>query len=160
MANNDDLYKYIINTYSDMVYRIAIARCKNQEIAKDVYQSVFLKYAEKLPKFKSKEHEKAWFIKVTINMSKNELNKNWNKKVELYDESIENVSVQDVYSETIILDEVLKLPQNYKTVIYLMYYEGYKTKEISQLLSTSENTIKTWLSRAREILKEKIKEEI
>ena len=50
-----------------------------------------------------------------------------------------------------------ELPQNYKTVIYLMYYEGYKVKEISKIMNTREGTIKTWLSRDRESLKEKIK---
>ena len=57
---------------------------------------------------------------------------------------------EDVYSV------VCELPQNYRTVIYLLYYEGYKVKEISKLMKKSEGTIKTWLFRAREILKEKL----
>ena len=52
---------------------------------------------------------------------------------------------------------VCELPQNYRTVIYLLYYEGYKVYEISKLMNKPEGTIKIWLFRAREILKEKLK---
>ena len=56
-----------------------------------------------------------------------------------------------------LISEVLKLPQNYKTVVYLHYYQGYKISEISKLLDKNESTIKTWMSRARKILEENIK---
>ena len=145
-----------IETYSDMVYRIALTRVKTKEIAEDIYQDVFLKFSSKLPKFKSEEHKKAWLIRVTINTSNNYLKSAWNrKKVELNEdiryeeEKIENIS--NVY------DEVKKLPEDYQLVIYLYYYEGYKVNEISKLLSKKEGTIKTWLSRAREILRENMK---
>lgn len=145
-----------IETYSDMVYRIALTRVKTKEIAEDIYQDVFLKFSSKLPKFKSEEHKKAWLIRVTINTSNNYLKSAWNrKKVELNEdiryeeEKIENIS--NVY------DEVKKLPEDYQLVIYLYYYEGYKVNEISKLLSKKEGTIKTWLSRAREILRENLK---
>ena len=79
-------------------------------------------------------------------------NINWNKKVISLDENIvfETKEEQDVFSI------VCELPENYKTVIYLYYYEEYKVKEIATIMQINENTIKTWLSRAREILKNKI----
>ena len=144
--------KEILDKYSDMVYRIALTRCRNKENAEDVFQDVFLKLSEKMPKFESKEHEKAWFIRVTINLTKNVLTSNWNTKTTELDEnmSYENNQDIDVYSV------VCELPVNYKTVIYLLYYEGYKVREIAEMMKINENTIKTWLSRAREILREKL----
>ena len=142
----------IIEKYSDMVYRIAITRCGTIENAEDVFQDVFMRFSEKNPKFKNSEHEKAWFIRVTINLTKNLKTSSWNKKVVTLDENIvfEKKEENDVYSV------VCELPPNYRTVIYLLYYEGYKVKEISDLMKKSEGTIKTWLFRAREILKEKL----
>lgn len=142
----------IIEKYADMVYRIALTRCGTVENAEDVFQDVFMKYSEKRPSFESSEHEKAWFIRVTINLTKNLKQTAWNKRVVNLDENMyfENKEEQDIYSV------VCDLPQNYRTVIYLLYYEGYKVKEISELMKKSEGTIKTWLFRAREILKEKI----
>lgn len=152
MRNRNELIKEMLDKYSDMVYRIALTRCKNKESAEDVYQTVFLKYSEKMPNFESEEHSKAWFIRVTINLSKDENTSAWNKKVVALDDSIQFETKED--SDLFI--DICKLPQNYKSVIYLMYYEGYKVKEISNILNASEGTIKTWLYRAREILKENI----
>lgn len=156
--NNGENFQNIINKHSDTVYRIALTRCKNKDDAEDIFQNVFLKYAEKIPKFKSDEHEKAWFIKVTINMTKNELNKYWNKNVESIEENISNLPSNTYENEKTddILLHVNNLPLNYKTAIYLMYYEGYKINEIAKLMATNENTIKTWLFRAKQVLKEKI----
>ena len=142
----------IIEEYADMVYRIALTRCKSIENAEDIFQDVFMKFSEKNPKFKNKEHEKAWFIRVTINLTKNIKESAWNKKVVRLDENIEF----NTEEENEIYSIVCNLPQNYRTVIYLLYYEGYKVDEISKLMGKPEGTIKTWLFRAREILKEKI----
>ena len=135
-----------------MLFRSALTRCGTVENAEDVFQDVFMKYSEKKPKFVNSEHEKAWFIRVTINLTKNLKQSSWNKRVVNLDENMnfEKKEEQDVFST------VCELPQNYRTVIYLLYYEGYKVKEISALMKKSEGTIKTWLFRAREILKEKI----
>lgn len=150
---NEMYIKEKIEQYSDMVYRIALTRTDTIENAEDIFQEVFTKFSEKLPKFKDAEHEKAWFIRVTINMSKNMKNTAWNRKVVTLDENIkfENQEENDIFSI------VCELPENYKTVIYLFYYEGYKVKEISNILKKREGTVKTWLLRARNMLKEKIK---
>ena len=142
----------VIEKYANMVYRIALTRCGTVENAEDVFQDVFIKYSKKERMFQNSEHEKAWFIRVTLNLTKNQKQSLWNKKIANLDENIvfENKEEQEVFSI------VCELPQNYRTVVYLLYYEGYKVKEISKLMKTSEGTIKTWLFRAREILKEKI----
>ena len=148
--------KYIedmINKYSDLVYRLAITRCKSVENAEDIFQDVFFIFNKKMPSFESEEHEKAWFIRVTINCSKNFINSSWNKKTTSLDENIEfnTKEKHDVFYE------VLKLPKKYKTVIYLHYYEGYKISEISNLMKQKEATVKTWMLRARKILEKNLK---
>ena len=142
----------IIEKYSDMVYRIALTRCKSIETAEDIFQEVFIRFSEKNPKFESIEHEKAWFIRVTINLSKNVKESAWNKKVVRLDENI----VFSTKEENNVYSAVCTLPQNYRTVVYLLYYEGYKVHEISKLMSKPEGTIKIWLYRAREILKQEL----
>ena len=141
-----------IEKYADLVYRIALTRTQKVEIAEDVFQEVFMKLAEKNPKFENEEHEKAWFIRVTINLTKNIKESAWNKKVVGLEENMDFCYEEenDVYKA------VCNLPQNYRTVIYLLYYEGYKVYEISKLMNKPEGTIKIWLYRAREILKEEL----
>ena len=151
MQKENDINE-IIEKYSDMVYRIALTRTGCIENAEDIFQDVFIKFSEKKPKFENEEHEKAWFIRVTINMTKNMNNSSWNKKIVTLDESI----TFETKEENEVFSVVCQLPQNYKTVIYLSYYEGYKVKEIASLMKTREGTVKTWLFRAREILREKL----
>lgn len=142
-----------VEKYSDMVYRIALTRSGIVENAEDIFQDVFIKYSQKNPKFASEEHKKAWLIRVTINISKNFINQAWNRKVVNLDENLkfETQEENDVFSV------VCELPEKYRTVIYLFYYEGYKVNEIAKLLKTKEGTVKTWLSRSRETLREKLK---
>ncbi len=144
----------IIDKYSDTVYRIALTRCGSVENAEDVYQEVFIKYFQTNPKFNNEEHEKAWFIRVTINLSKNNVRLFWNKNVSELDENI----IFESKEENDVFNVVNTLPQNYKTVIYLSYYEGYKVKEIANFMKVKEGTVKTWLFRAREILRKKLVE--
>ncbi len=143
----------VIEQYSDMVYRIALSRTGTKENAEDIYQDVFLKYGQKAKEFESSSHEKAWLIRVTINMTKNFNNSSWNKTTVNLDENIRFETPE----ETGVYEVVCKLPQNYRTVIYLMYYEGYKINEISKIMKVKEGTIKTWTFRARELLKKELK---
>lgn len=142
----------VIEKYGDMIYRIALTHTSSPENAEDVFQDVFIAYSEKIIKFKNEDHEKAWFIRVTINKCKNIKSSSWNQKTVGLDEQI----TFETPEELGVFEAVNHLPENYKTVIYLIYYEGYKVKEIAEILKTNENTIKTWAFRAREMLKESL----
>lgn len=128
----------------------------SKEVAEDVFQDVFLAFSKKCPKFKDAEHEKAWFIRVTINKTKNIVTSKWNQSVTNLEEDIpfDTEEKHEVYYL------VQNLPRDYRTVIYLFYYEGYKVNEIAKLISKNENTVKTWLSRAREMLKINLEKEV
>lgn len=142
----------VMEKYGDMIYRIALNYTSSPENAEDVFQDVFIAYSEKLLNFKNEEHKKAWLIRVAINKCKNIKASSWNKKTVELDETISFETPE----ETGVFEAVNNLPENYKTVIYLIYYEGYKVKEIAEILETNENTIKTWAFRAREMLKESL----
>lgn len=141
-------YENVVRKYADMVLRISMNIMRNEEDAKELFQDVFLKLYEKNIEFDTEEHQKAWLIRVTINLGKNLLKR---KKYRTTEElnNIPNIEHEDNY----VYYEVLKLPLKYKTVIHLYYYEGYKIKEISSILHTNESTVKTRLARGKAILK-------
>ena len=76
----NDLLKKNIAKYSGMVYKLAYSLVKDRYDADDIYQEVFMKYIRKSPCFHSKEHEKAWFIRVTVNCCKNFWKSAWRSK--------------------------------------------------------------------------------
>lgn len=152
MSDNEYI-EYILQNYSNMIYRLAISITKNKTNSEDIMQEVFVRLIKKRPAFENQEHEKAWLLRVTINCSKKLIYSAWNRHTVSLNEDLkfENEEVNDVYSV------VMKLPERYRKVIHLFYYEDLPIKEISKILNSSEGTIKSRLSRAREILKTKMK---
>ena len=145
----DPMIEQIINKYYDMVYKLAYARTRNNFDAEDVLQEVFLRYIRREPEFKSDVHEKAWFLRVTINCSTNLFTSSRKNRVSPLVEN--SLGITD--EERILEDFLEKLPLKYLTVIHLFYYEDLKIMEIAKLLEVKESTVKMQLTRARRLLK-------
>ena len=144
-----------LSRYGDAVYRLALARTGHVQDAEDVTQTVFLRYAEVLEKgmkFEDQEHCKAWLLRVAINQSKNLFASAWFRHRAALTEEI--TFSQDSYRE--VYFAVQALPEKYRTVIHLYYYEGYTVKEIGALLGKKENTVKSLLKRGRERLRKEV----
>lgn len=148
-----DNLKEIMNEFSDMVYRLALARTKNISDAEDVFQEVFLRYFKHQEKLQSHEHIRFWLIRVTINCSKSLLTSPWFRHtVPLKEElSFSSKEKGEVYYA------VLEMPIKYRTVIYLFYFEDLSITEISKITGIKETTVKSQLSRGRKIVKENLK---
>lgn len=144
-----------IDVYADTVKRICMLHLKNTSDTEDIFQEVFLKYALTSVSFESEEHEKAWLIRVTINQCKDWMKRIFHRQTIRIDDVIALPAEQkEDYSD--VLYAVLSLPQKYKDVVYLYYYEGYSAVEIGKMLGKNTNTIYTLLSRAKDKLREKL----
>lgn len=142
-----------IEQYSDLVRRLCMIHLKNDSDTEDIFQTVFLKYVLRSASFESPEHEKAWFIRVTINACKDLLKNFFRKHTVSLDQVLDQPApLEDRHRE--VLEAVLSLPPHYKDVVYLHYYEGYTAPEIGHILGKNVNTIYTLLGRARRLLKE------
>lgn len=144
-----------IDKYSDMIRRLCMIHLKNYHDTQDIFQTVFLKYVLSSVEFENEEHEKAWFIRVTINSCKDLLKIFFRKNVVPIDELTEQPAIlsSDNYE---VLEAVQSLPPKYKNVVYLHFYEGYTAPEIGKILGKNVNTVYTYLTRSKKILKEKL----
>lgn len=141
----------VIDQYKDMVYRAALAAVGNFADAEDIMQDVFFKYFKLQPEFESKGHEKAWFLRVTINESKNLLRSSWRSR--RVDAEMTQLSTSpENKTMSPVLEAVLSLPEKYRVVIYLYYYEGYQIREIARITSQSETAVAQQMSRGRKKL--------
>ena len=152
-VTKNEYIDYILQTYSNMIFRLAISITKSKDNSEDIMQEVFMRYIKKNPDFANKEHEKAWFLRVTINCSKKLMYSAWNRHtVELGEDfKFEDKEIDEIYSI------VLKLPKKYRETIHLFYYEDLSINKISEILNEKEGTIKSRLSRARDMLKNMMK---
>lgn len=144
-----------IERYSDTVRRLCMVHLKNYADTEDIFQTVFLKYVLSSVSFESEEHEKAWFIRVTINACKDLLKSFFRSRTISLEEVLEQPSkLAPDHRE--VLEAVLSLPQKYRDVVYLHYFEDYTAPQISRILGRNENTVYTLLTRSRKMLREKL----
>ena len=148
------VYKQYVKT----VYRIALMMLKYRTEAEDATQTVFIKLMTTDKDFKSEEHLKAWLIVTTQNVCKNVLKSGWHSKQVDYESIAEQTYIPDGSAKE-IWGKIISLDDKYKLPIYLHYYEGYKTEEISEMLKINHATVRTQLRTAREKLKQLLGEE-
>lgn len=141
-----------IEQYADTVRRICLVHLKNQADTEDIFQNVFLKYALRSAPFEGPEHEKAWIIRVTVNACKDLLRSFFHSRTVPLEEAVQQAGPSTVEQRE-VLQAVLALPEKYRSVIYLHYYEGYSAPEIGALLGKKPNTVYTLLTRGRQMLK-------
>ena len=154
----DDLE--VIEKYSNAVYRMAYSLVKNKYDADDIHQEVFAIYIVKRPKFENAEHERAWFMRVTVNLCKNLWKTAWRQKVVSLEEDFEEyIEMSAKPKDDGIIDVVRTLPFKYRTVIHLFYYEELSLNGISDILKMKPSTVRTHLTRARAKLKELLEKE-
>ncbi len=145
----------IYTKYSDRLYAAAFNICRQKQDAEDAVQDALIRLYHTDREFESEEHLKAWLLRVTINAAKSTKRLFWNRNRTSYEEYMDSLSFEEPSDRT-LMDEVLALPEKYRIVIHLFYYEEYKIKEIADILKVSENTVKTRLLNGRRILKTKL----
>ena len=148
--SNQELQQYIAK-YGPSVYRLALAQLRNKEDAEDTYQDVFLKLIRFRPEFQSPAHERAWFLRVTVNCCKDTLKKASRRNLPLDHQEPE----ADTPPENLALELALsELSEQQRALIHLYYYEGFKTDEIASILQMNPATVRSGLKRARQKLKD------
>ncbi len=159
------------HTYCDMVYRIAYVQTKSQAQAEDIQQDVFLALVRYSERIRSEEHLKAWLIRVTQNACRKHFRSLWFKLTVLFDDTRLKEQEQDGMpsalsapgmeeanpgsDDTELMQEAVEsLPDSYRSIIHLFYYEDMSVREIARALGISEQNVKTRLSRARDRIRQ------
>lgn len=143
---------YLVETYSDLILRLSYTYLGSTHDAQDICQNVLLKLMTGGKQFESREHEKAFIIRTAVNACKDLLGSAWRKRTCSIDACVEMPAPNA--EQDGLLDAVQRLPQKYREVVFLHYYEGYAVQEIAQLLGQREATVSTHLHRARQKLKD------
>ena len=150
--NTNEQAERLANAYADMILRLSYTYLKNTYDAQDICQTVFVKLLSEPRDFESAEHERASVLRMASNACKDLLKSSWRKRTCGLDTVLEVPAPEA--EEGGVLAAVNELPDNYRTVIYLHYYEGYQASEIGKILGVPTATIHTRLARGRARLKE------
>ena len=145
----------LLKEYGNPVLRLAYSYLHNMQDAEDILQETLIRYLQSAPVFENSEHEKAWLLRVAVNLSKHRIDYNRLRETDELDEKLQQEEREDL---AFVWEAVRELPEHYREVIHLYYYEGYSTKEIAKILQSRESTVRSNLKRGREKLKAVLKE--
>lgn len=149
----------IMDQLGNAILRLAYSYLHNMEDAEDILQETLIKYVMTKPVFENEKHRKAWLLTVAANLAKNRIEYNRVRSSEELNEEIAGAAPEEEEDDlSYVWEAVKKLPDNQREVIHLFYQEGYKTAEIANILGRKEATIRSDLKRARDKLKEILKE--
>ena len=153
----DDLYQ----KYAGIVFRTAYNFLLNKDDAEDIVQEVFIKYFISNKSFKDNNHEKAWILTVTANLSKNVLRSKSRQNLELDDtmKIVDNTFEKSITEHSDLERAMEKLTADQRLVIYLFYYEQIPIKNIAKIMKSNENTVKSHLLRAKSKMKTYLEKE-
>ena len=151
--------KMLIEKYRNNLYTAAFNVCKNAQDAEDVVQDTFLQYWSQKKEFETEQHIRAWLLRVAINKAKNKNNTFFRRNALPLEDYMETLAFQSEESSE-LFEAVMKLPEKYRIVVHLFYYEDYSVsvKEIADILKITPGNVKVRLSRGRMSLRNTLKE--
>lgn len=151
------LVEVLVEKYQNNLYAAAFSVCKNAQDAEDVVQDTFIQYLLQKKDFESEQHVRAWLIRVSINKAKNKNNTFFKRNSLPLEDYIETLTFESDESSE-LFETVMKLPEKYRIVIHLFYYEDYSVNEIANILNIKPGNVKVRLARGRMILSNTLKE--
>lgn len=146
-----------VREHKDTVFRVAFSYMKNPHDADDITQTVFLKLFKSPITFENDRHLRGWLIRVAVNECKSVFRAPWRQMESIDDYASQLAMPSPKHSELFSL--VMAMPEKYRAILYLFYYEGYSTGEIGKLLGIPPATVRTRLARGRKYLKKIFVEE-
>ena len=147
----------LIDKYKNNLFVIAFNICKNVQDSEDVVQDTFIEYISIKKEFETQQHIRAWLIRVAINKAKNKNRLFCRRNCLPLEDYMETLTFEQQESSE-LFETVMKLPEKYRVIIHLFYYEDYSVKEISDILKMTQSNVKVRLLRGRLSLKNTLKE--
>jgi RNA polymerase sigma-70 factor, ECF subfamily len=169
IEDKGELIEALMSQYGNDILKLSFSYVRNHAVAEELTQEIFIKTYERIDTYQHKSSIKTWLWRIAINHCKDYL-RSWNYRKVVISEQLSKDTVtqkETVEAEVIQRDEddilaheVLNLPVKYREVIYLHYFVDLPIKEIESITGVNQNTIKTRLKRAKEILKNKLEERL
>lgn len=149
----------IIQRYKGTVFSVALSYTNNKADAEDIFQEVFIAYFKSKPQFNDEEHRKAWIIRTTINFSLKVVENTYRKRTVALDEMDEGSFQFESKEENALYIALQELPEKYRIVLQLFYFEDMSIDDICKTLKLSKSNVKVQLMRGRSMMKKRLREE-
>lgn len=160
-----EIFGELVLRHQDFIFNVVSKYVRIEEEARDLTQDVFLKAYENIEKFRGESKVSSWLYRIAYNLSMNWSERRSGRETQLDDELAETIAEPPSLAEEIFEREaqlaritgiLAELPEKYRAVISLYYFEDKSYQEIAEALGLPMNTVKIHLLRAKERLREKL----
>ncbi len=166
IAGNRKAQKVLFDTYKSSVMGVCLRYCKSKDEAEDVLMMAFMTVLSEIHSFRKESSLNSWIRRIVVNTAINNYRKNLkhyfhsdiDETSEIDIEGGDNFQIDESHSADAILKVMQDLPEGYRMVLNLYIVEGYKHKEIAEMLGINVGTSKSQLSKARKIIQEKLQD--
>lgn len=166
LNGNTNAFRFLVAKHQRLVAHMIGRIVQRQEDVEDIAQEVFMKVFRQLKRFRGDAQLSTWIAKIAYNTSISHIRKqrkdvlSYDEQPLLiaseYDDGPNQLQMEREEAKQYLLELIEELPVHYRTVLTLFHLEEFSYKEIEQITEMPEGTIKSYLSRARKLLKEKI----
>ena len=168
-AGNTNAFRFLVDKYRNLVWHMVLRMTNNQEDAEDLCQEIFIRVFKQIDKFRGDSKLSTWIGSIAYNACVDHVRKS--KREVLSDaSSLGPVSLArsdvspllnniDRNTMTKLVHQIIeKMPLQYRTVVTLFHLEEFSYREIEDITGMPEGTVKSYLSRGREIIRQKMTE--
>lgn len=152
---NKEAFKTFYDAYIDKALRVAMGISKNKEIAKEAVQETFIRVYKGIDTFDASREFDPWFYRILTNEC-NRILKRESKVIQFQQPEQENMKAKEEEDYTDLNQAIESLGEMYRVPLILKYIKGFSEREIAETLELNQNTVKTRLFKAREMLKQKL----
>ena len=167
LNGNSNAFRFLVSKHQRLVLHVVGRIIQRQEDVEDICQEVFIKVFRKLKRFRGESRLSTWIAAIAYNTSISHIRKEMRKMESSYDETpslmkdekdsgLNQSGVEQQEIKKYLLEMIEQLPLHYRTVLTLFHLEEFSYREIEQITGMPEGTVKSYLSRARNLLKEKL----
>ena len=144
--------------FADHVFSAAFSICRTKADSDDIVQDTFMKYYTMDNEFDSEEHIKAWLLRTAVNKAKDITRSFRWKNVVTWEDYMDDLQFEEP-EDNRLFEAVMQLPEKYRIVIHLFYYENYSIADMAAMLGSREGTVKSQLNRGKKLLKKMLTDE-
>ncbi len=166
LNGNNNAFRFLVAKHQRLVVHVVGRIVQQQEDVEDVCQEVFIKVFRKIKYFRGDSRLSTWIAKVAYNTSisylrrKRQGDHSYDEQPLLIaaekDDSLNQKIVEREEAKKYLMEFIETLPVQYRTVLTLFHLEEFSYREIEEITGMPEGTIKSYLSRARKLLKDKL----
>ena len=167
IMEHHDTINQLMTEHGTHVLHLAYSYVRNRQTAEDLTQEIFIKCYEKLDTFKGDSTLQTWLYRIASNHCKDYLRSWYHRKIHVTGYISSLLTGSQASPEKQLMDHaenqelgeaMFKLPVKYREVIFLFYYQECTLKEVSEICNLNINTVKSRLTRAKELLKKYLTE--